>query len=599
MWGLRLLACATLGRLQHFAATLRLYSAKKRRGSELFHHLSRVAAFSALLSAGLPAHAQSDPGSYLAARQAALSNDFAEAARYFTQSLISDPQNPNLMENALAAYVMLGQMAQAIPVAQAMTDAGVESQLAHLVSTAHAAQRGDWQAIFEALEANQTVSPLVDGLNQSWAAMGLGNMDQALASFDEVMEGDGMRSYGAYHKALALASVGDFEGANDILSDLNANGRVFSARAALAQAQILSQLDRNADAREMLQAIFGTTVDPGVSDMQARLDAGETLPYTLVNSPQEGISEVAYMIAGLLQGEARHSYTLQYARVAQYLYPDSTDAILLSASLLNDMQRYQLAADTFAMVPATDLSFPTSELGRIDALRQIDQDDAAIEVARALTRSHPELPFAHAKLADTLRSTSQFDEAFAAYTTALELYDPRDPVRWRVLYTRAITAHAQDNWPTAEADFRAALELRPDQPQVLNYLGYSLVERGEKLDEALQMIETAVAGQPDNGAIVDSLGWVLFQLGRYEESVVHMERAASLEAVDPIVNDHLGDVYWAVGRQIEAAFQWNRALSFDPDDELATRIRLKLEIGLDAVLEAEGTSLMQLANDEG
>ena len=149
------------------------------------------------------------------------------------------------------------------------------------------------------------------------------------------------------------------------------------------------------------------------------------------------------------------------------------------------------------------------------------------------------------------------------------------------------------------ADFRAALDLNPDQPQVLNYLGYSLVERGEKLEEALGMIETAVAAQPENGAIVDSLGWVLFQLGRYDEAVEPMERAASLEAVDPIINDHLGDVYWVVGRQTEAVFQWNRALSFDPDEALATRIRAKLERGLDAVLAEEGQQPVRVAHDDG
>ena len=140
----------------------------------------------------------------------------------------------------------------------------------------------------------------------------------------------------------------------------------------------------------------------------------------------------------------------------------------------------------------------------------------------------------------------------------------------------------------ADADFRKALELNPDQPLVLNYLGYSLVERGEKLDEALGMIQRAVAAQPDSGYIVDSLAWALFTLGRYSEALDPMERASILEPVDPIVTDHLGDVYWAVGRKLEAEFQWHRALSFDPEEEQATRIRRKLEIGLDAVLAEEG-----------
>ncbi len=169
--------------------------------------------------------------------------------------------------------------------------------------------------------------------------------------------------------------------------------------------------------------------------------------------------------------------------------------------------------------------------------------------------------------------------------------------------TCGLSHERTDEWSDAEADFRKALELRPDQPQVLNYLGYSFVEMRINLDEALDMIERAVAAEPDSGYITDSLGWVLYRLGRYEEAVVHMERAVELMPVDPVINDHLGDVYWAVGREREAEFQWHRALSFiDPEETTEAdpdRIRRKLEVGLDAVLEEEGAPPLQVANDEG
>ncbi|MEL6934978.1 MAG: tetratricopeptide repeat protein, partial [Pseudomonadota bacterium] len=157
-------------------------------------------------------------------------------------------------------------------------------------------------------------------------------------------------------------------------------------------------------------------------------------------------------------------------------------------------------------------------------------------------------------------------------------------------------------WESAEADFRKALELNPDHPQVMNYLGYSLVEKRIKLDEALDMIERAVKAQPDSGHIVDSLGWVLYRLGRYEEAIGHMERAAELMPVDPVVNDHLGDVLWAVGRFFEAEFQWKRALSFVDEDKPSPdidpdRIRRKLEVGLDVVLEEEGAEPLKVAED--
>ncbi|MBT8423727.1 MAG: tetratricopeptide repeat protein, partial [Silicimonas sp.] len=190
------------------------------------------------------------------------------------------------------------------------------------------------------------------------------------------------------------------------------------------------------------------------------------------------------------------------------------------------------------------------------------------------------------------------------YTKALDTFAEPDRAQWFLYYARGISNERLGNWDAAEADFRAALDLNPDQPQVLNYLGYSLVEQKTKLDEALDMIERAVAARPDSGYIVDSLGWVLYRLGRYDEAVGHMERAAELMPIDPVVNDHLGDVYWAVGRGREAEFQWHRALSFidhedasgdiDPD-----RVRRKLEVGLDVVLQEEGAPPLRVANDDG
>jgi len=509
-----------------------------------------------------------------------------------------DPQNPSLLENALASFVALGQLNRAAPIAAVMRDSGIQSQTAHLVLAAQAAADGDWMAIFDALEAGQTVSPLVDGLAQSWAAIGQGKMSQALASFDEVIEGEGMKPYGLYHKALAYAVVGDYESADAILGTPT-TGFGYSARSAIAHAQVLSQLDRNEDALAVLSAVFGETRDPGIAALRAKLQAGERVPYDIVTDPAEGIGEVAFSVAGALNGETPDGLTLQYARIGAYLNPNNTSAILLSADLLENLDQYELANETYALVGRDDPAFHQAELGRIDALRSADKLEAAAEVAESLAKSHPDLPFVHTKLGDVKGAQDLWADANAAYSTALDIYADDDPARWIVLYTRAISFFNMDDWPPAEADFRAALALRPDQPQVLNYLGYSLVERGEKLDEALQMIETAVAAEPDNGAIVDSLGWVYFQLGRFDEAVRPLERAASLEAVDPIINDHLGDAYWAVGRDIEATFQWNRALSFDPDEELADRIRRKLEIGLDAVLIEEGAAPLRANNDDG
>jgi Flp pilus assembly protein TadD len=244
-----------------------------------------------------------------------------------------------------------------------------------------------------------------------------------------------------------------------------------------------------------------------------------------------------------------------------------------------------------------------AELGRAEAMRNAGDPEGAIAALQELSGTHPELAMVHVTLGDMLRREERFAEATVAYDRAIGLFGTEEEAQWVVYFSRGITHEREDRWPEAEADFRKALELRPDQPQVLNYLGYSLVEMKTNLDEALSMIERAVAAEPESGYIVDSLGWVLYRLGRYDEALVQMERAVELLPVDPVVNDHLGDVYWAVGRKREAEFQWHRALSFigmgDSTDAEPDRIRRKLEIGLDAVLAEEGAPPLRVADDNG
>jgi len=551
-----------------------------------------------------PVMAQGLAGAYLAARQAGFDGDYAAAAQYFTQALVRDPDNPQLLENAVLAQLSLGQIDRALPIAQKIEAQDLRSQVAQMVLMTAEAEAEDFAAVRARTEAGTGVGPLVDGLMKAWAALGEGRMSTALEEFDALADESGLRGFSMYHKALALASVGDFESAEEILGGPEAGAMQLTRRGAMARAEVLSQLERNAEAIELIDSSFGTDLDPGLRDMRAALDAGERLPFTHVRTARDGMAEVFYSVAGALRNEASTDYTLLYTRIAETLRPDHVDAILLSADLLDQMERYDLAVATYRKVPADHSAYHAAEMGRADALRKSGKPDAAIEVLQKLTETHGDLPIVHTTLGDTYRSQKDYASAAKAYDDAIALIDEADDSQWFVFYARGICHERLDQWDQAEADFRRALEIRPDQPQVLNYLGYSLVIKNMKLDEALDMIERAAAARPDSGYIIDSLGWVLFQLGRYDEAVEHMERAAELMPVDPVVNDHLGDVYWAVGRTLEAQFQWKRALSFvdpdDPDGEAdPDRIRRKLEVGLDEVRAEEGAPPLRVANDDG
>jgi tetratricopeptide (TPR) repeat protein len=369
-------------------------------------------------------------------------------------------------------------------------------------------------------------------------------------------------------------------------------------RGVIAHAQVLSQLERAPDALALIDGAFGQDPDPAIVALRADLAAGKPLPFDVVATASDGVAEVLYTVAAALVQDNQDVYTLAYARLAYHVRPAHLDAILLSAEILEAQDQFDLASEAYNLIPQESPAFHVAEMGRADALVQAGRTDAAIEALQQLAKAQPDLASVWSKLGDVLRQQERFVEAEAAYDKAIGTFETPQAGQWVVYYARGIAKERQKLWDPAVADFRKALELSPDQPHVLNYLGYGFLEQKTNYDEALSMIEKAVAARPQDGYIVDSLGWALYRLGRYPEAVGPMEQAVELMPVDPIVNDHLGDVYWAVGRVLEAEFQWKRALSFEPETEAeATRIRRKLEVGLDAVLAEEGAAPLSVSEN--
>ena len=564
----------------------------------------RMLTIAAALATAAPVWAEPASGSYLAARSAMMANDYEEAAQQFTRALIRDSRNPLLIESALTSYVALGDLERGVPLARRLIETGTSSQVSSLVLAGDAAKRGNWDGLLEDMDAGMTIGPLFDSLLGAWAELGAGRMSDALASFDAITGNQGVQAFGLYHKALALGSVGDFEGAAEIFAGERGTTIRLTQRGIAAYVQVLSQLEQPQVALDLIEATYGNNPPPQLEAMRVAIEADETLAFEAVRTPVDGVAEIYHSIGSALRGEAQDAYTLLYMRMALTIRPDHIDALLASAELLEGLGQYDLATEVYDTVPRTSPAYHAAELGRAAALRRSDRTDAAIEVLKQLTESHGDNPNVHVALADVLRQTDNFEESIPVYTRALEMIGEPQEEHWIVYFALGISHERTDQWDAAEADFRSALELRPEQPQVLNYLGYSMLEMKRDLDEALELIERAVEQRPDSGYIVDSLGWGLYRLGRYQEAVGHMERAVELLPIDPIVNDHLGDVYWAVGREREAEFQWHRALSFitdetDPNDVDADRIRRKLEVGLDVVLNEEGEPALQVASDDG
>lgn len=548
-----------------------------------------------VLAAGLgfPLHAEEavNTGAYLSARIAEAENDFPAAVDWYAKAMLADPKNPRILEGAVLAQIGIGDIDLAATTAEQLLALGaLQSQLADLALLAGEAKREDYAAILTAGEAGRDVGGLANGLVAAWAKVGQGKMSEAVEGFDAVAQKKGLEAFGLYHKALALAMVGDFQGADDILSGKVAGPIYMMRRGILAHAQILSQLERNADALALLDKSFGPRPDPVIDALRQRLAAGEPVPFDTVRTARDGIAETFYTISTALNGQDDPVYTLIHLRLANYLQPENADAMLMTADVLGTLGLHDLAVANYATFPADSPYHVNAEIGRASALQAQGKVDAAIEALQSLARQNPDLVSVNYSLGEVLRGEARFDEAEIAYTTAITLRGEPTEDDWLLYYYRGICHEQSKDWAAAEVDFRQALALNPVQPQVLNYLGYGLVDRGEKLDEALGMIQRAVDADPQQGYILDSLAWAYFKLGRYDDALEPMERASLLEPVDPIVTDHLGDVYWMVGRKREAEFQWRRALSFEPTEKDTTRIQRKLEIGLEAVVAEEATA---------
>ncbi|TNC74201.1 tetratricopeptide repeat protein [Rubellimicrobium roseum] len=551
------------------------------RGAALLGAIA--AAFIATAPAAAPDGGSAPAGTYLAARAARATADLPRAADLFAEALEADPADPWLLGNALSANLGLGRIEQAQALAARIVEAGLQSPYAHLVLDLGHARDGDWRGLLSELEAGRGVAPLVDGLTRGWAWAGLNDSAAAASAFDELGATPAFRSFALYHKALALAVGGNLAGAQTALAS---DGLQRTPRVVLAQAQVLAALGRPEEAMNLIDAAFGADLDAPLADLRARLAANEPVAFTLVATPAEGLAETYFSLAAVLAPEDSEAGLL-YARAALALDPSHAEAAILAARLLEDLGQPALAREAYGLVPASDPLTLGAEIGRAGVLQSEDLDEAALEVLSRLAQDHPDSPEAQTALADHLRRMESFAEAEAAYGRAIALLPEGAGRLWYLHFMRALAHEGQADWPATESDLRAALRLNPDQPQVLNHLGYSLVDRGEKLDEAMEMIARAVDLRPDSGAIVDSLGWAYFRLGRYAEAVEQLELASTLLSTDPVINDHLGDAYWKVGRTREARFQWTRALSFEPAEADEARIRLKLAQGLDAVLAAE------------
>ncbi|ADZ70039.1 TPR repeat [Polymorphum gilvum SL003B-26A1] len=520
-------------------------------------------------------------GSYLAGRLAGQQNDFASASAFFEETLAADPDNPFLLERAFILKTANGEIAKALAYAEEMETAGIDNFLARLVVAVGHVRNGDYRSAAAELET-AGAGPLADltsGITRAWALLGTGNADEALAAIDALEGPEWFDVFKANHAALIAEQAGRQDLALEkIEAAYNADRGALRVNDAFAR--IRAAAGKKEEALEVLTEYDRLMPgDPLLTNTRRLIESGAPI-LPLVSDPAQGIAELLNGLGSAIGRDGAEELASAYLQLALYLNPKTEFAAIALGSLFERMGNPQRAIEVLKTVPNESPLKRNAEIQIGFNYNALDQLDKAREHLSALIALDPAELEAVISLGNVLRSHKLFEEAEAVYSRGLDTVASPERQHWALFYYRGICRERLKQWPAAEADFRKSLELFPDQPLVLNYLGYSLVDQGLKLDEALDMIRRAVELRPNDGYIVDSLGWVYYRLGRYEEAVKELERAVELRPADPVINDHLGDAYWKVGRKLEARFQWNHARDLGPEPEELPKILDKIENGL-------------------
>ena len=525
-------------------------------------------------------------GSYLSALVAANNRDMTSAADYFLMTLLTDPDNPELLRQAHLSLVMDGRVGEAVPIAKRIEDVAPGDGVAPLTLSAEAMRIGDLD------EASRQVGKLpLTGYNvvfvpllEAWIEVGRGDHEAALEAIATGFAGEGFESFRAYHIALIEDLAGHAEEADRAFQVAMSNQEGGSYRVVRAYGAFLLEQGRVDDARALYDAFQAANpsslwLSEAMDDFTEAGDSGET-----IDTPAEGMAEILFGIASAADTSTSGSTALIYAQLAAFLDPKSDVNHLLIGDLLELEGRYLEAVASYERIPVDSPLAWSARLRAAANLDEADQTDEAIAQLQAMVDERPERSDALITLGDILRMQERWDDAVDAYDKAIAILGDESVQNWRLHYVRGISLERAGDWPRAEQDFLTSLEASPESPYVLNYLGYSWVDQGLNLEEALDMIERAVEQRPQDGFIVDSLGWALYRLDDFEGAVRYLERAVELEPGDPVINDHLGDAYWQVGRRVEARYQWLRAvtLSEEDDHELIEQLEAKLDGGLDA-----------------
>lgn len=531
-----------------------------------------------------PVGQRSPFGDFLAGRFAERQRDFPRAAAALARALEENPDNLSLLRRAFYVSVEAGRMREAVDLARKLEQAGLDVSMAKQLLAADAVRGGNYRdaiARLAAIDQSSDLAQISVPLAQAWAYAGGGQANRALAALSELDKSSGLEVLRRLHEGFINEVSGRPRAAEAAYRKaLGTDPSAAPVRVVRALGELLERRGVADQARLVYKSYGASETEAMLSQEAARRIGQGEKPAPLVGDAVDGLAESFFDIATVLPMDRAGEIVLIYVRLALYLKPDFPAAQILLGDVLDSFGRPLDAARVYQTVDRQSPYGWIAGLRLADNLYDLGRVDAAIQILRRMTDERTDRSDAPIRLANLLRYEERYREAVEVYDQAIARDGGVGRVHWTVLYSRGIALERIGDWNGAEADFLRALEAEPEQPFVLNYLGYSWVEQGRNLKRARNMLERAVAQRPDDGFISDSMGWALYKLGEFQDAVFHLERAVVLQPQDPVINDHLGDAYWLVGRSREARIQWRRVLELAPDEDLKKNVRDKLRRGL-------------------
>jgi tetratricopeptide (TPR) repeat protein len=541
-------------------------------------------------SSAKPAQPDSTLGAYLAGNHAMARHDRGAAADFLLKALKQDPDNEPLQRRVMWMLIGAGRAAEAVPLAAKLAARDNETPIAAILWGLERARAGDFAGAAErmAKAPQNNLGKFLMPLLLGWVEAGTGKTDKAL----ETMKGAGERGGNAVLRDLHTGMVLELAGRMDEAEKVYAQTVIAMPRMPLRMVEVIAAFFERRGKPDEAQSLYRDYAQENPESyygemLVKRAKEGRKAPPVATNA-REGLAEALFHFGSALQQDRSADIALVLGRLALYLKPDLPVAQVMVANILEAQQRYEEANQVYQSISPKSWLTWSSRLRVAANLEALEKTAEAEAMLRAMAKEMPERTDALIQLGGLMRTKERFTDAVAVYDDAAKRVAKVEQRHWTLFYARGIALERSKQWPRAEADFLRALELQPDQPYVLNYLGYSWVDQGINLDRGMDMIRKAVEQRPTDGYIVDSLGWAHYRLKNYEKAVEHLERAVELRPVDPTINDHLGDAYWQVGRRLEARFQWQRAQGLKPEPDLAAQIVKKLREGLTAAAPSQG-----------